>query len=38
MLLVDRDRLVAVFDDRARVVRMWRKAGITCFQVAPGDF
>lgn len=38
MLLEDRSRLVAVFDDRARVVRMWRKAGITCFQVAPGDF
>jgi hypothetical protein len=34
----DRDRLVAVFDDRQRVVDMWRAHGITCFQVAPGYF
>ena len=27
-----------VFDDRDRVVKMWRKRGITCFQVAPGEF
>jgi hypothetical protein len=26
------------FDDRDRVVRMWREAGLQCFQVAPGDF
>ena len=32
------DRLVAVFDDRDSVVKMWRDAGVTCFQVAPGDF
>lgn len=38
MLDVDRDRLVAIFDDRDRVVAMWRSLGITCFQVAPGDF
>lgn len=31
-------RLTAVFDDRASVVKMWRDAGITCFQVAPGEF
>ena len=31
-------RLTAVFDDRDAVVQMWRKAGIPCFQVAPGDF
>ncbi len=31
-------RLVAVFDDRDKVVNMWRKNGITCLQVAPGDF
>jgi phosphoglycolate phosphatase-like HAD superfamily hydrolase len=31
-------RLTAVFEDRARVVQMWRNAGIPCFQVAPGDF
>lgn len=34
----DRSRLVAVFDDRDRVVAMWRRNGISCFQVAPGDF
>ena len=28
----------AVFDDRDRVVKMWRDAGLTCLQVAPGDF
>jgi hypothetical protein len=38
MLIDDRKRLVAVFDDRDRVVEMWRKNGLTCFQVAPGDF
>lgn len=27
-----------VFDDRQSVVEMWRENGITCFQVAPGDF
>ena len=34
----DRSRLVAVFDDRQKVVDMWRKEGVACFQVAPGDF
>ena len=27
-----------VFDDRQKVVDMWRRRGITCLQVAPGDF
>lgn len=27
-----------VFDDRDRVVKMWREQGLTCLQVAPGDF
>lgn len=26
------------FDDRTRVVDAWRKAGIPCLQIAPGDF
>lgn len=34
----DRKRLTAVFDDRDKVVAMWRAAGIACFQVAPGGF
>ena len=38
MLVDDRRRLVAAFDDRDRVVKMWRDAGVTCFQVAPGEF
>jgi hypothetical protein len=28
----------AVFDDRDSVVKMWREKGLTCFQVAEGDF
>lgn len=27
-----------VFDDRDKVVKMWRENGITCAQVAPGNF
>lgn len=27
-----------IFDDRAKVVNMWREEGIPCCQVAPGDF
>lgn len=34
----ERDRLTAVFEDRDRVVKMWRDAGVQCFQVAAGDF
>lgn len=38
MLQEDKQRLVAVFDDRDRVVKMWRDFGVPCFQVAPGEF
>lgn len=34
----ERNRLAAVFDDRQKVVDMWRGEGVACFQVAPGDF
>lgn len=34
----DRKRLVCVFDDRQKVVDMWRANGVACFQVAPGEF
>jgi hypothetical protein len=34
----DRARLVCVFDDRNQVVDMWRRNGVLCCQVAPGDF
>ena len=33
-----KDRVAMVFDDRQQVVDMWRKNGLTCFQVADGDF
>lgn len=32
------NRLVMTFDDRDRVVAMWRRNGVVCAQVAPGDF
>ena len=32
------DRVFCVFDDRDKVVKMWRDNGLTCFQVAPGNF
>lgn len=33
-----RQRVLCVFDDRDKVVAMWRSLGIPCFQVAEGDF
>lgn len=34
-----RDRnIIAALDDRDRVVQMWRKIGVPCFQVNEGDF
>jgi len=33
-----KDNIVCVFDDRDKVVKMWRSNGLNCFQVAPGDF
>jgi FMN phosphatase YigB (HAD superfamily) len=35
---LDRSDILCVYDDRDKVVRMWREAGIPCFQVAPGNF
>jgi uncharacterized HAD superfamily protein len=29
---------VLVLEDRDRVVKMWRSAGLRCLQVSPGDF
>tara|TARA_R110001606_G_scaffold221341_1_gene369048 strand:- start:606 stop:1091 length:486 start_codon:yes stop_codon:yes gene_type:complete len=34
----DEHEVVCVFDDRQKVVDMWREIGLTCMQVAPGDF
>ena len=34
----DKFYVEAVFDDRNQVVETWRSLGLTCLQVAPGDF
>jgi hypothetical protein len=34
----DLSQVLCIFDDRQKVVDMWRELGLTCFQVAPGDF
>jgi Straboviridae polynucleotide kinase len=34
----DLAQILCVFDDRQKVVDMWRSLGQACFQVAPGDF
>jgi hypothetical protein len=36
--LEHRFSIAAVIDDRDRVVRMWRRIGLVCFQVAEGAF
>jgi hypothetical protein len=33
-----KSEVFCVFDDRNKVVAMWRSLGLTCFQVADGDF
>lgn len=32
------EQVLFVLEDRARVVRMWRRLGLTCMQVTEGDF
>jgi len=34
----NKDQVLCVFDDRDKVVQMWRDMGLTCMQVAPGNF
>lgn len=34
----NRYNILGVFDDRNQVVEMWRSLGLTCFQVAEGNF
>ncbi|WP_205752484.1 hypothetical protein [Cryptosporangium phraense] len=34
----DRYEVAFVLDDRNQVVRMWRRLGLVCFQVADGNF
>jgi phosphoglycolate phosphatase-like HAD superfamily hydrolase len=33
-----KDNILCVFDDRDKVVKMWRDNGLQCFQVANGNF
>lgn len=33
-----KEEVLCIFDDRQKVVDMWRKNGYTCYQVAKGDF
>ncbi len=34
----ERNRILMVFEDRDRVVEMWRSHGIQCYQVQKGDY
>jgi hypothetical protein len=36
--LLPRDEILCVYDDRDKVVKMWRRNGLPCFQVAEGNF
>lgn len=37
-LITEGHEILCVFDDRDKVVKMWRENGISCFQVAEGSF
>ena len=37
-ILAESYRPILVFDDRDRVVKMWRENGVPCAQVSEGDF
>ena len=37
-LILQGHEILCVFDDRDKVVKMWRENGIPCFQVAEGSF
>lgn len=34
----DKYNVIAIFDDRSQIVDLWRSLGLTCLQVAYGDF
>ena len=38
ILIKDKYQVDYVLDDRNQVVEMWRSLGLTCLQVADGDF
>jgi len=35
---IDKSKVWVVLDDRDQVVQMWRRNGLTCLQVADGNF
>jgi hydroxymethylpyrimidine pyrophosphatase-like HAD family hydrolase len=35
---ITKEDILCIFDDRDKVVKMWREEGLTCMQVAPGAF
>lgn len=37
-MIAEGHKIICVFDDRDKVVKMWRENGILCFQVAEGAF
>lgn len=37
-LFPDKNDVLCIFDDRDKVVKMWRDNGLTCFQVNYGNF
>ena len=37
-LFPNKEDILCVFDDRDKVVQMWRENGLTCMQVAEGNF
>ena len=37
-LIEEGHEIMCVYDDRDKVVKMWRDNGINCFQVAEGNF
>ena len=38
LLEIGKNNIMCVFDDRTKIVNMWRRNGVTCFQVADGNF
>lgn len=36
--LKDKYEILGVFEDRTRVVQMWRSLGLTCYQVCEGNY
>jgi len=38
LLKLINEKQIVIFDDRRKVVDMWREMGLVCCQVAPGDF